>query len=105
MDKAFNKIVSGLNNPDLNLLRAIYNGKLNDERVDYAIDSFYELSAQGYNEFEDFAGEQNTNIKNGYNKLLEYLSSNIPQSSIKLNEEVKNVDWTNSEVKITSLIS
>jgi spermine oxidase len=85
-------------NLDTNLANAIYKTKLNEERTDYAVNDYYELSAKGINEMVSFGGEQYTLLKNGYVKLIDFMRDKMPANSIKLNEIVMNIDSSNSSV-------
>lgn len=98
LDSEFRKIVKKLRIPAdrMNLAYSIYVAKLKDENIDYATDSFYNVSALGYDSFEDFKGEEYVNLKHGYQALIDYLKSNIHDSKIRLNEMVTHIDWYNS---------
>lgn len=85
---------------DPRLCNAVYKAKLDDMRADYACNDFYELSAYGFADYDGFGGEENNNLKNGYIKLIQYLSTNLPKKSLKLNEKVSNIDWSSDLVKI-----
>jgi hypothetical protein len=99
LDAAYAKVLDLLRkddpNLDINLANAMYKAKLNDERSDYAINDYYELSAKGLNEMVTFEGEQYTMLKSGYLKLIEFMSAKMPANLIKLNEAVLNIDSTN----------
>ena len=41
----------------------------------------------------NFLGDQRINLKFGYGKLIEYLVSFLQNSSIHLQEAVKNINW------------
>jgi spermine oxidase len=87
------------------LERAIHNGKLTDETVDYACDSFDNISAVGFFTYERFGGEQYTNLRNGYIRLINHLSSGISKSSIKLNSDVLSVDWQRKDNRVLIRLS
>ena len=74
-------------------------------RSDYACDNFYELSAKGYVNYDEFNGEEFNNLKNGYIKLIQYLSSKLPSNDIKMNEKVSNIDWTQAQTNTNGLIT
>jgi spermine oxidase len=78
----------------MELIKAIYKARLNDERFETSCDNLHHLSAIGWNEYEDFEGEHFTRFKYGYNKLVEYLSSQVPKQIIRLNERVESIDWS-----------
>lgn len=73
-------------------------------RSDYACTSFYELSAVGYDNYADFGGEEFNNLKNGYIKLIEYLSSKSP-NKFALNELVTRIDWSGAVSRISTINS
>jgi spermine oxidase len=79
------------------LFDAIYQGVIDEERIDYALDNFSELGQCGYAEFVDLKGNQNTNTKNGYIQLIEILSANLSGYQINLNEKVTKIDYSNSD--------
>ncbi len=53
--------------------------------------------------FSYFEGEQFTKLKYGYKKLIDFLCSQLPKSSIKLNELVEKIEYTSNGVKLTVL--
>jgi hypothetical protein len=59
---------------------------------------FLFCSLKGFADYDGFNGEENVNLKNGYIKLVKYLSSNISKNAIKLNESVLNIDWSSASV-------
>ena len=65
--------------------------------------SFYELTAAGINEAVDFGGNQYTNLKNGYFKLVNLLSSNLTSKFIHLNKLVTNIDYSNKAEIVVSV--
>ncbi len=77
------------------LVKALYKSLMTDMRSDYACNSFYDLNAVATSKIwnEDYGGNGNVNLKNGYIKLIEYLASRIPATSIKLNQELTNINW------------
>lgn len=102
MEVVFKNILNDLDLPDNATTRAIFRGKLNDEKVDYAVDSFNDISTKGFDEYIDFKGEGHTNLKNGYIRLIEYLSKNISKANIRFNEEVLNINYKNKNVVVTT---
>ena len=46
---------------NVELLKAIYHARLNEERADTACDNLHNLSAFGWNEYEDFEGINSKN--------------------------------------------
>ncbi len=104
MNAEFEKYITDLN-PEQDgkeaLVRSMYRSKLDEDRSDYACTSFNEVGAVGYLEYADFGGDQYTNLKNGYVKLIEYLTRNLSSSNkIKLNEKVELIDYSASSNKI-----
>jgi hypothetical protein len=100
LDTSYRQILSILQPSDLALVNSIYRSVLDEERVDYAIDSFYELGALGYNEFIDMPGEEFTNLKNGYVALIKELHQNVSYA-VRLNEQVLNIDLSASRGPVT----
>ena len=47
--------------------------------------------------FQDFDGDEFTNIKCGYKKIIDYMVSQIPDEIIKLSEIVEKVDWSQTD--------
>lgn len=60
--------------------------------------NFYSVFLKGFADYDGFNGEENVNLKNGYIRLVKYLSSNISKNAIKLNEFVLNIDWSSASV-------
>ena len=61
------------------------------------------MTAAGLNEQVTFEGERFTNLKNGYSKLIDILKSNISATSLKLNQLVASIDWSNlNEISINA---
>lgn len=58
----------------------------------------YKLSSLDYYDDETFSGEDLI-VTNGYDKLTDYLAQNI---DIKLNTKVLKIDYTNTDIKITT---
>jgi len=90
------------------LVKALYKALLTDMRSDYACNSFHELNAVAVKKLSDvgYGGNNNVNLKNGYIKLIDHLASHIPESAIKLNEKVININWVGdvATVKVKSVI-
>jgi len=63
------------------------------------------LSAIGWNEYEDFDGEQFTKLKFGYKKLIEYLSAQLPKTCIRLNEKVEKIEYSSSSGVTLSILN
>lgn len=104
MNNEFNKIItkdSTLNTP---LVKSIFNAMQYEERYDNGCLDLNELNVDGYNEYVNFKGDVNTNLKYGYKKLIDYFVSRLPSKSLKSNEVVLNINWpkTSSLVTITT---
>jgi len=95
-----NLLKTSLANSDKKLANAVYKSKLDDMRSDYACNSFYDLSARGYAQYTNFEGEEFTNLKNGYIKLIDYLKSKLSKNMIKLSEPVRNVDYSSNIINV-----
>jgi hypothetical protein len=97
IDRDFNSVLSKLKKSsdyDENLVKSIYKNYLDELKSDYACNTFYDVSAKGLENYDDYDGEEYTNLKNGFIKLIQYLSSSLPANIIKLNEFVENIDWS-----------
>lgn len=104
VNNEFNKIItkdSTLNTP---LVKSIFNAMQYEERYDNGCLDLNELNVDGYNEYVNFKGDVNTNLKYGYKKLIDYFVSRLPNKSLKSNEVVLNINWpkTSSLVTITT---
>ena len=80
-------------NIDSELVKAIYKARVNDEKLDTACENLNELSALGWNEYEDFDGEHYINLKNGYGRIIDFLASQLPSEVLHLNEPVELINW------------
>jgi len=56
------------------------------------------LSANGWNNYEKFKGNQFTKLKHGYIKFVEYLRSKLSRESIRLNELVENINYSSKDL-------
>lgn len=83
-------------NANIDLIKAIYRARVNEEKYESSSDDLRQISAVAWNEYEDFDGDQFTRLKYGYAKLIEYLSSQIPKENLKLNQMVEKIDWSES---------
>ena len=81
---------------DPSLANSIYKSFLNDQLSEYAVNSFYNLSARWIYFNDDYSGNQDTNLKDGYFKLIQHLSLNLNQQ-IRLNEVVTNIDTSQAD--------
>lgn len=109
MDDGFIKILNRLKsdqNLDVELIKSIYRARQNEEKFESSCDDLHKLSAVGWNEYEDFDGEQFTKLKHGYTKLIEYFKSQIPEECFKLNSLVEKIDWdTNDKLAKISVLN
>ena len=84
------------------LIKSIYDAGTNNERFESSCDDLHQLSALGWNQYERLEGNQFTKLKDGYSKLTDHLASQVPPSSLKLNEIVEKIDYSNDMVKVTT---
>lgn len=87
------------------LVRAIYEARLKEEKNDTACGDLNQLSALGWNAFEDSAGDNMINLKYGYGALVEHFRNKIGDDKIFLNEVVKKIEYpedSGEQVKITT---
>ena len=97
LDEKFAKLLKKLiatEPSNAKLIKAIFLNRLNEERADTACDNLHELTAVGWNYYEDFDGDSLTRLKFGYKKLIDYLSSQLPEKCVRLNEMVVKIDYT-----------
>ena len=79
---------------DINLVKAIYRARLNEERFENSCDDLHRLSAIGWNEYEDFKGDEFCRLKHGFWHLLHHLATQVPAERLRLGEPVEKIDWT-----------
>ena len=104
IDENFEKFIKNLNlsNPDIiEIAKAIYKFRINEEKVENCCEDLNKLSAIGWNEYIGFKGDHLTDTKNGFSKLIDYLKLKIPNNSIKLEQVVENIDWTSPTNRLT----
>jgi hypothetical protein len=96
LDQAFVKVLRKLNEKgvDVELVKAIYRARLNEERSDHSCDDLHRLSAIGWNEYEDFDGNEYCRLKHGYGELVRHLAAQFNKDCVRLGEVVERVDWT-----------
>ena len=109
MDDEFEKFLRKVanenknNNYDAELYRAMFRARLNDEKFDNGCESLDELSAFGWNEYENYDDHIFNNLKYGFKSILDHLKSNLPSNLIKLNEPVERINWSsNDHVEVTA---
>jgi spermine oxidase len=68
------------------------------KRAEGACEDLHDQSAKGWNEYEDLEGNHFTKLKYGYGKVIEEISTRIPQDLIKLNEIVERIDYREDDV-------
>lgn len=99
MDTKFNTFLSKIMSktqltPDkVEIVKAIYQARMKEEKAQTACDNLNELSAAGYMANEDFDGDSMVNLKFGYGQLIQYLCSKLPADRIFPNEIVKKIQW------------
>ena len=106
IDKGFAQLLSKYSSniwQNVELVKAIYRARVNEERYENACDDLNTLSAVGYNENLNLPGNHYTWLKVGYNVIIQYLSSKISKSSIRLNELVQTINWSSKTNKITTI--
>ena len=98
LDDGFGKLLKRFspNEYNIELIKALFQARLNEERSDTACDDLKYLSAIGWNEYEDFDDEQQNRLKYGYHMLIDHLAAFLNKSSIRLNERVEHIDWSSS---------
>lgn len=103
LDKKFNEYLKSLSSKTklseekIQIIKAIYEARLKEEIFDNACADLDQLSTVGWNEYEDCAGDNLTNLKNGYGELVEYFVSKIPPERILLNEQVIKIQYPNKD--------
>ena len=106
LDKKFSKFIKSLKPNDLKhveLYKSILKSRINQENTDNACPGLYQISANGWNAFEDLSGDNDTRPKHGYTYLIDYMSSKLPAHCIRLNEEVLNIDWSSNSNKMITV--
>ena len=82
--------------------RNIYNRFKIAESSDYGA-SLDLVGALGWRDYEDFGGDQYTNLKRGYGVLLDYLRKNIPDERILNRTAVLSIDYSGKKVNVKTL--
>jgi hypothetical protein len=104
LSNIYNRLKAKYGTNDLALFDAIFRGVIDEERIDYALDSFDELGQCGYDEFEDLKGYQNTHTKYGYRHLINSLRNRASSYPIYTDEAAVRIDWSasgaNSKVSV-----
>ena len=73
IDENFEKFIKNLNlsNPDIiEIAKAIYKFRINEEKVENCCEDLNKLSAIGWNEYIGFKGDHLTDTKNGFSKFI-----------------------------------
>jgi spermine oxidase len=100
LDQSFIRVLKKLkaqnDSLDMDLVKAIYRARLSEEKNDNSCDDLHRLSAVGWNEYEDFEGDEFCRLKYGYGRLVQYLASHIPKDRLILNELVKKIDYSST---------
>ncbi|CAF0706862.1 unnamed protein product [Brachionus calyciflorus] len=92
-------------NLDPLIIRGIFSQALNNQRFESACDDLYDVSANGWNNFEILEGDLLCKNKYGYSKITDYLASKLADGLIKLNQIVEKIDWLGDEVVVSVLDS
>lgn len=97
LDASFDELMKSLklNSTEKSILKAIYNGRLNEEKSDTACGDLNNLSAIGWNAFVNSPGDKYINLKYGYASVIEYLKSKVTNNRIVLNEVVTQLLYPN----------
>lgn len=105
LDQGFVKVLKKLmlqqansNQPaDIELVKAIYKARVNEERHDNGCDDLHRLSAIGWNNYEEFDGNNYCRLdsKTGFMPLIKHLAVQVEkQAKIKLDQVVDKIDWS-----------
>lgn len=86
---------SELKSYDPILVKSMQKFLSNNLGCEYACGQLSELSAIGTSQLTEveYEGNDLVNLKNGYIKLIDHLSSEIQESAIKLNQHVVSINW------------
>lgn len=106
LDDGFVKVLKKLTKNDqidIELIKSIYRARLNEERVETSCEDLRRLSALGWNEYEDFEGDQFTRLRYGFKRLVDYLVSQIPKDLLRLNQVVEKIDWSFGKTNLIEL--
>ncbi len=91
-----------LDNGQVQLVRAIFEARLKEEKNDTACSDLNQLSAKGWNAFEESSGDNMIVLKYGYGALVDHLKSKLPEENILLNEVVSKIDYSSDNVIIST---
>ena len=106
LDQEFIALVAAnYSTADGTLVNAIYQAYLKDQLSNYACPSFYNLSAQWVAYDDNYDGQENVNLKDGYGTLIQYLANALDSTTqIKLSEVVVNIDWSKADQANGSIV-
>ena len=94
LDELYDQLINNLKSKNIldeDLIHSVYENIIEQEKSDFAIDNFNQLSALGFNEYENMPGDEFTNLKNGFISLINELKRNVSYA-INLDEPVLNID-------------
>jgi spermine oxidase len=81
---------------DVELVKSIYQTRLDVQRADTACEDLRILSAVGWNAYKTLEGNQFTRLKPSYSCFVDYIRSQIPNERLWLNRLVERVSWSNT---------
>ena len=87
------------------IVRAIFEARLKEEKNDTACSDLRQLSAKGWVAFEDCGGDNMINLKYGYAGLVNHLKNKVAEGNILLNEVVSKIDYSGDQVQVFSVNS
>lgn len=90
---------SKLSKDKIEIVKAVYETRLLEEKADTACQNLNELSLIGWNEYIDSDGDYMVNLKRGYSELIKHFCSKIPTDCIKINEAVTKIHWPSSDAQ------
>ena len=89
-------------------LMAIFRGHLNDIKTNYGSGDFNELGLLGFLNYDEYGGDQNTNLLTGYRALINYLETQSFGNNLQVNQfirrnrQVINIGgWDSSKVSVS----
>lgn len=80
----------------MELVKSIYRSRLYEESAETSCEDLRRLSAVGWNEYEDFEGDQFTRLKHGYARLIDSFLTQIPPHCLMLGRKCERISWTSN---------